>query len=198
MAVIIEAGQDFQSVAALVIFCLAVAAVLLLVLWPLHLAVPCVYVGQRCGGLWPITFVLPWQRHKQPKLADSSGGGHAAAASLAPEPLWLPLPYCWAPVAGIALMLLCQSMSWADVWRGLVGDDRIMPYGIMVGACASSCALHPLHAKPYPVFPCNHLRTVSYPLYAWLCTTFHLLSVASRSLILSPHSPMPAGMSCLI
>ena len=131
----IEAGQDFQSVAALVIFCLAVAAVLLLVLWPLHLTVPCVYVGQRCGGLWPITFVPLWKWHKQPKLPGPSGGGHAAAAaSLAPEPLRLPLPYCWAPVAGIALMLLCQSMSWADVWRGLVGDDRIMPYGIMVGA----------------------------------------------------------------
>jgi len=25
-------------------------------------------------------------------------------------------------------------MGWADVWSGLVGDDHIAPYGIMVSA----------------------------------------------------------------
>jgi hypothetical protein len=143
----LEAGEDFQSTAALIIFCLAVAAVLLLVLWPLYLTVPCIYVGPRCVGLWPIAFALPWRRPSKP----AGGGAHAAATPLVP--LQLPLPYCWAPVVGVALMLICRSMHWADVWTGLVGDDHIQPYGIMVCAREGEGGTSP--TRPLPTTKCR-------------------------------------------
>lgn len=89
------AGEDFQSIAGLVIFCLSILAVLVLVLRPCNLPLP----KWRClGGSTKVQ-----------------------------------IPYCWMPVVGVALMLICKSMTWADVGRGLVGDDSIQPYGIMVG-----------------------------------------------------------------
>jgi hypothetical protein len=39
------------------------------------------------------------------------------------------LSYCWAPVAGVLLMLACQSMTFPDVGRGLLGSEGIKPYG---------------------------------------------------------------------
>lgn len=44
----------------------------------------------------------------------------------------VPLPYFWVPPVAVLLMLACRSMTIADVGNGLLGNDQIKPYGILV------------------------------------------------------------------
>jgi len=64
-----------------------------------------------------------------------------AVVALVAAPLSLPLPrtarrltltYAWAPALGVALAVAVGAMSPADVGRGIAGDERIKPYGILI------------------------------------------------------------------
>ena len=129
------AGQDLGSIASLVIFCLTVAAVLVLVLFQPRIPIPFACYGKRCHDLWPriITLELPKRRGpSRSASAEPFNDKRGPKQHLLLEPLYIPLPYYWAPVIGVAFMLIFRSIGWADLWQGLVGDDRICPYGIMV------------------------------------------------------------------
>lgn len=48
------------------------------------------------------------------------------------QPFTLNIKYYVAPVAAVLVMLACTSMSIGDVGRGLLGNDQIQPYGILI------------------------------------------------------------------
>ncbi|PNH12009.1 Arsenical pump membrane protein [Tetrabaena socialis] len=48
------------------------------------------------------------------------------------KPLVVQVRYYAAPVVAVCAMLACTSMTPADVGRGLLGNDQIQPYGILI------------------------------------------------------------------
>lgn len=41
----------------------------------------------------------------------------------------LKLSYCWVPLIGATLMLICGSIGWSAVAKGIAGDSHTKPYG---------------------------------------------------------------------
>ena len=78
---------SFEAVAALVVFCLCIAGVLVLVFRPV---------------------CLTWRG------------------------VTVQLQYYCVPVVAVLLMLACRSMTISDVGHGLLGNDQIKPYAIIV------------------------------------------------------------------
>lgn len=64
-----------------------------------------------------------------------------AVLGLVLYPLHIPIPrtrhkfqlhYSYVPVLGVLLMLACQGLSGQDFVRGIVGEQHIQPYGILI------------------------------------------------------------------